>query len=371
MTKNQLLKKRQKVKQRQRAVAVIVPVLLCVLVFLISRPLFTKVTRRPIEEKKKEEPVSRTEEITDTDTASVTAAGESMMGNPGWNVNDSGWWYLNDDMTTFTNGWKTIEGQRYYFNDSGYMATGWINTGTVKDSYFDENGILDTSKQQKLVALTYDDGPSEHTDDVLDALEKYGAKATFFVVGMQADYYTSQLQREYDLGMEIGNHSYDHPWLNMLTSDEIEEEMGHNERIISAVTGKETELVRPTGGGISAAVLETIHKPLIQWDVDTLDWEHLDADKTYERAMELVQDGSIILMHDLFAPAGDVADRLISSLQEAGYKLVTVSELAEAYGYELKPGDQYYAFWPGGCDLNITREQGLEEAYNGSSSDDE
>ncbi|MBP3876976.1 MAG: polysaccharide deacetylase family protein [Lachnospiraceae bacterium] len=363
MTKNQLLKKRQKVKQRQRAAMVVIPLAVFVLVFLLTRPLFTKVTRRPVQEPEQKEE-TQTEEILDTDTAVVKAASDDMKGAPGWNVSDSGWWYLNDDMTTFTGGWKTIDGQRYYFKDSGYMATGWVNTGTVKDSYFDANGILDTSKQQKLVALTYDDGPSANTDKVLDALEKYGAKATFFVVGMQADYYTSQLQREYDLGMEIGNHSYTHPWLNQLTPDEIDEELSHDDEVISKVTGSAAALVRPTGGGISANVLESINRPLIQWDVDTLDWEHLDADQTYDRAMRLVQDGSIILMHDLFAPSADCADRMISSLQEEGYKLVTVSELAEAYGYDLEPGGQYYAFYPGGCEENRTKQQGLDEIYD-------
>ncbi|MDO4620747.1 MAG: polysaccharide deacetylase family protein [Lachnospiraceae bacterium] len=361
MTKNQLLQKRARRKRQEKLIKLSIPVAAVLVLFL----LINAIAHRPHIGKKirQQEPVVA-EEMVSTDTVQQVAAGEGMTGSVGWNVNDLGWWYLTDENTMYANGWKTIEGQRYYFKENGYMATGWVNTGTVKDSFFDNSGILDTTKQQKLVTLTYDDGPSANTDGVLDALEKYGMKATFFVVGQQADYYTSQLQREYDLGMEIGNHSYDHPWLNSLSQDEIIEQLDHNDRILENRIGIRTKLMRPTGGGISANMLEVIDKPMIQWDVDTLDWEHKSADTTYERTMRLVQDGSIVLMHDLFSPAADSADRMISSLINEGYKIVTVSELAEAYGYDLQPAYQYLAFYPEGTDLNITKEQALEDARN-------
>ena len=100
---------------------------------------------------------------------------------------------------------------------------------------------------------------------------------------------------------------------------------------------------------------------MIQWDLDTLDWEHKDADKTYQRIVDNVKDGTVVLMHDLFAPAGDSADRTIAALIDMGYKCVTVSELAEAYGYDLEAGGQYYAFYPDGCDLNKSKEEGLKD----------
>ena len=358
MTRDQLIEKRRRKKQRRRILAAGGAVAVAAAVFLLMRGISTnKVVTGP----KPEETVSFVDpETVDTDTAGRAAPPDGRTGDLGWNADSSGWWYLNSDGTVYVNGWKTIEDQQYYFKDDGYMATGWINTGTVKDTWFDETGIADPTKQQKLVALTYDDGPSASTAKLLDALERHNAKATFFVVGKdQVEYYHDNLVRASELGMEIGNHTWDHPWLNTISPSEIRTEISKNDDIIESYTGKRTTLLRPTGGGISPDVINTVNMPMIQWDVDTLDWEHLDADKTTARIKELVQDGSVILMHDLFAPAADAAEDYLTYLESEGYKMVTVSELASAYGYELEPGAQYVAFWPGGCDRNLTAEEGL------------
>ncbi len=357
MTRDQLIEKRRQKKRRRRILAVGGVCAAGIAVFLIGRAIMSN---RSTGGEKPESPEQFAEPgVYDTDTAVRTAVSDGRTGEPGWNSDDSGWWYLNSDGTVYTSGWKTLDDQQYYFTDNGYMATGWVNTGTVKDTYFDETGIPDPSRQQKLIALTYDDGPSANTDKLLDALNRYGAKATFFVVGQQAEYYHEQLAREAELGMEIGNHTYDHPWLNQLSPDEITEEISRNDRIIEGIVGYSTGIMRPTGGGISADLINTVTKPMIQWDVDTLDWDHLDADKTTARIKELVKDGSVVLMHDLFAPSADAADDYLAYLASEGYKMVTVSQLAEAYGYPLDVGAQYYAFWPGGCDMNMTKEEGL------------
>ena len=359
MTREQLIAKRKAKKRTKRLIYGCGAAAVVLISFVVAKSIVSRPKKR--QEIKTETPPPPVVEEYETDTAVRKAVSSSINGQIGWNVNASGWFYLNDDNTIFTSGWKTIDGQRYYFKDSGYMATGWVNTGEVKDRYFDETGRLDPTKYQKLVALTYDDGPAEAgTDKVLDALEKYGQKATFFIVGEQAAYYSDRVKREYDLGMELGNHTYDHPWLNSISQEEVRSELQRNDDLIREITGVETTVIRPTGGGISADLINAVDKPMIQWDVDTLDWEHKDADKTYQRTMELVKDGSIVLMHDLFSPAGDSADRMISSLVEQGFKCVTVSELAEAYGYEMEPGGQYYAFYPEGCELNRTKAEGLE-----------
>ena len=329
--------------------------LLILIIRLVRSPVTTVRPRKETAESEITEP-----ETVETDTAAKVAMAEGAAGENGWNVDTYGWWWKNPDDTVFVNGWKTIDGQQYYFRDTGYMATGWYNTGGIKDSFFDEAGILDPSRQQKLVALTYDDGPSEKTGELLDILERHNAKATFFVVGTQADYYNDRLKRAVELGMEIGNHTYDHNgWLNAMTASEINDTLGKNDELIENYVGFAPALMRPTGGGISSTLIENVGKPMIQWDVDSLDWESLDADQTYERITQLVKDGSIVLMHDLFKPATDAADRYLTWLEEADYKMVTVSQLAEAYGYELEPGGQYYAFYPEGCELNKTSAEGI------------
>ena len=368
MTRDQLIQKRRRKKQL-RVIAVGGGAAAVVLVaLLVVRPMLNAPKKRKTTESTEVSQTEQVEEVS-TDTAQRAVLADGRTGEEGWNVNDSGWWFLNDDGTVWVSGWKTIDGQQYWFTDNGYMATGWVNTGDVKDVYFDETGMIDTSKQQKLVALTYDDGPSGSTDKLLDALEKYNAKATFFVVGKdQVEYYTDTLKREFELGMEIGSHTYSHPWLNQLTAEEITEEIDKNDQLIAKTTGSYTTIMRPTGGGINEIMIETISKPMIQWDVDSLDWESLDADSTYERIVELTQDGSIVLMHDLFAPAADSAERTLNYLTSEGYKMVTVSQLAEAYGYEMEAGGQYYAFYPdvpNGSDMNRTKAEGIYDAQNG------
>lgn len=359
MTRDQLIEKRRKKKRRKKLIAAGGAVCAAAVVFFAVRALTGRhgsVGPKPEVVEQQQDP-----EVVDTDTASRSAPPDGRTGEVGWNRDDGGWWFMNSDGSVYLNGWKTIEGQQYYFTDNGYMATGWVNTGTVKDTYFDETGMPDPSKQQKLIALTYDDGPSENTAKLLDALERHNAKATFFVVGKdQVEYYHDNMIRAAELGMEIGNHTWDHPWLNQLSADEIQEEISKNDDLIESYIGKRTTLLRPTGGGISRDLINAVNMPMIQWDVDTLDWDHLDADKTTERIKELVRDGSVVLMHDLFAPAADAAEDYLTWLESEGYKMVTISELAEAYGYSLDPGAQYYAFWPGGCDMNMTKEQGIE-----------
>ncbi len=370
MTREELIRKRKQKKAIRLGLKAAGVVLAVIVLILMIRGIGNWIKNRPKKPKPQTEETVETTETPEVkedvqvegDTAQLVTLGSAMTASAaGWNVNDNGWFYSPDLTQMYSAGWKTLDGEKYYFKEDGYMATGWTDVGEVKDKYFDISGRVDETKQQKLVALTYDDGPAESTSKLLDVLEKYGAKATFFVVGEQADYYRETLKREADLGMEIGSHTWDHPWLNQLSEEEIREEMDKNDKLVSEITGLPAmKLMRPTGGGISENMLNTIDKPMIQWDVDTLDWDHKDPDQTYQRLIDLVQDGSIVLMHDLFSPSADAADRYISALIDMGYKCVTVSELAEAYGYDLEAAGQYYAFYPGGTEQNKTKAEGLE-----------
>lgn len=370
MTREELIRKRKQKKAIRLGLKAAGVVLAVIVLILMIRGIGNWIKNRPKKPKPQTEETVETTETPEVkedvqvegDTAQLVTLGSAMTASAaGWNVNDNGWFYSPDLTQMYSAGWKTLDGEKYYFKEDGYMATGWTDVGEVKDKYFDISGRVDETKQQKLVALTYDDGPAESTSKLLDVLEKYGAKATFFVVGEQADYYRETLKREADLGMEIGSHTWDHPWLNQLSEEEIREEMDKNDKLVSEITGLPAmKLMRPTGGGISANMLNTLEKPMIQWDVDTLDWDHKDPDQTYQRLIDLVQDGSIVLMHDLFSPSADAADRYISTLIDMGYKCVTVSELAEAYGYDLEAAGQYYAFYPGGTEQNKTKAEGLE-----------
>lgn len=195
---------------------------------------------------------------------------------------------------------------------------------------------------EKLVALTFDDGPyAPVTDRILDTLEKYGAKATFFVVGNRIDNYQSTVKRASRLGCEIASHTWSHKNLTKLTAQEISNEIGKSTIKIASVTGKPVTLVRPPEGARNDLVKQTVKYPLIMWSVDSMDWKNRNAKKNYNAVTSNVFDGSIVLMHDLYPETAAAVEKIVPDLIARGYKFVTVTELMEARGVQMKDGKSY------------------------------
>lgn len=195
---------------------------------------------------------------------------------------------------------------------------------------------------KKMVALTFDDGPSIYTKDILDQLEKYNAHATFFVVGNRVSGYASTVRRAYQLGCEIGNHSWSHPNLASVSVKTMKNEIDKTDAAIKKVIGKKSALLRPPYGAVDSDVKQYAGKPLIHWSIDTLDWSTRNSSKTISAVLNNVRDGSIVLMHDLYAATRTAAVSLIPKLISRGYQLVTVSEMAAYRGITLKNGSIYY-----------------------------
>ena len=348
MTRKQYLERKRRHKRIMRirmivkAAIYLVMALLCVLIVFGAVRLVKSIASRF---HKEPEPVEVVEEVTPGDTAQKIAMATPTAGEPGWNYDENGWWYKNDDATQLANGWKTIDGQKYYFTETGYLPKGWVEIDG-DDLFFKDSGIQDPTQHLKRVALTYDDGPAETTSVILDVLEQYNAKATFFVVGTQAEYYDDALRREVELGMEVGSHTYDHDTLYGADAEFIRNTMEKNDKTIQEIAGITPEIMRPTGGGYDATVRENVGKPMLIWDVDTLDWSTKDADNTFNVIMDEIQDGSVILMHDIWKATGEATKRIVPELAARGYKMVTISELARAYGYDLEDGVPYYSFYP-------------------------
>lgn len=247
-------------------------------------------------------------------------------------------------------GWITVDGKRYYMDKEGVMVTGeqWIKG---KWYYFKKNGVYDPKKKitstvnpnKPMVALTFDDGPGPYTNRLLDALKKYNAKATFFLVGRSIPNYSSVVKRAYRLGCEIGSHTYSHPMLSSLSDGGIQSEMNKTNSLIKSLTGQSATVMRPPYGDCNNRVLANLTVPAIMWSIDTRDWEHRNPSQTISITMSQVQDGSIILMHDIHEPSVQAAEKLIPMLQEKGYQLVTVTELAKYKGQKLSAGQKYYS----------------------------
>ena len=196
-------------------------------------------------------------------------------------------------------------------------------------------------KTKPAVALTFDDGPSNQTGRILDALEKDGGLATFFLVGDRVEKYAETAQREYASGCLVGTHMYSHTKLTDMTAAEVENELNQCSAIHLSVIGAQPSVARPPYGSANATVREAMNLPLINWSLNSNDWETRDADRIYNDVMNNIQDGDIVLFHDLKDFSASAIERIVPALTKQGYQLVTVQELFELKGRTLEPGVLY------------------------------
>ena len=212
------------------------------------------------------------------------------------------------------------------------------------------------SPSDKLIALTFDDGPrSSTTNRVLDLLEQNGGGATFFLVGYNIPDNAEVIKRAAAMGCSIGNHTKDHKILTKCSADTIKAQVNGVNSLLRDM-GIEPTLFRAPGGAFKG-IKDQIGMPLIQWSIDTEDWKFKDASHKGRSAEERTADlnriadmvfsqakgGSIVLMHDIYDFTADLCEIVIPGLVERGFKLVTVDQLFEAYGEKLENGVVYYS----------------------------
>lgn len=183
-------------------------------------------------------------------------------------------------------------------------------------------------KVDSCVALTFDDGPeANNTPFILDILKSHNAHATFFVLGTRVTYYPSILKRMIDEGNEIGNHTWSHQQLTLLSTAQIQEEVNKTQDAVYAAVGSTPTVMRPPYGAYNSTVQATVGMPLVLWSVDTRDWETLNTQATIDAVMKDAKRNSIILMHDIHKTSADAVPQVVEGLQSKGFKLVTVSNL--------------------------------------------
>ena len=307
----------------------------------------------------------------DTTTTAVNAAVRYPLKNDlakasqmsiGWNENENGKWYQNADGTYFAGGMQEIDGSTYYFDDNGYIKTGWVEVG-FDDYYFNDDGTYDPSQHKTRIAFTFDDGPGEYTDELLDCLEENNAHATFFMLGQNVGSWESTVQRMADIGCEIGSHSWDHPNLYDLSMDSVAKQFSDTDAALEKACGQKASVARAPYGNWSDDIISTVGKPFFTWSLDSMDWSYLDVNKDYDAVMNGdLTDGSIILMHDIHEPSVQAAIKMIPELVQKGYKLMTVSELAAAKGVTLQ-GANYSDFW------DSSLQKGIVAGYSGNTTD--
>lgn len=198
--------------------------------------------------------------------------------------------------------------------------------------------VSEVKTAQKIVALTFDDGPHPHaTPSILDLLDQYNAKATFFVVGVNAEKYPWLVKEIHKRGNEVGNHGFSHKISSYNDANFAKNDLEKNEELICRLTGQKPHLVRPPGGFLSRALVEYCQsRGLIivtwTWNMDFKDWKASEPKTLARSIVENVKPGQIILLHD----GGENRQVLIQALEQVfpqlanqGYKCVTVSQLMD------------------------------------------
>ena len=221
----------------------------------------------------------------------------------------------------------------------------------IESHFYDENGnsIVQESRidpEKPMVALTFDDGPGPYTEDLLDILEQYDARATFFMLGSNINYYPDAVLRMKELDCEYGNHTLNHKNLPKLKVPAIKRQLGITDARLKKITGETTTLIRPPYGEVNVKVQKVAKTPILLWSMDTLDWKKKDAKKVAKYVMKHVEDGDIILLHDIHKTSVEAVEIILPKLIKKGYQIVTVSEMAEARNVEMKAGEKYFAFYP-------------------------
>ena len=202
-------------------------------------------------------------------------------------------------------------------------------------------------RDQPMVALTFDDGPTACTGRVLDLLERYGARGTFFVIGSKLNESTRPLlQRMADMGCDIGMHDLDHSDLTKLSAAANVKRIERMQVLISAQIdgGYEVRLLRPPFGALNKTVrraCKTAGVASIRWSVDTRDWSSKDPKAILKIVQRDTKDGAILLFHDRLDATVAALETAVPWLQEQGYRLVTVTELIESSGQSIRPGEDY------------------------------
>ncbi len=225
-----------------------------------------------------------------------------------------------------------------------------VTTVTTKDSelyvpFIDYDANIDPEKP--MVALTFDDGPGRYVNTVLDTLAAYNAHATFFVIGKSVTADTAEdLRRAVELHCEIGSHSFDHSDLVELDSAAMLDNVRAADDAVFDAIGRYPYWLRPPYGSFDDNLRREIGKPLAYWSVDTKDWKTKNAASTIQSATAGIEDGDIVLMHDIYESTAFAVQQIVPSLLNKGYQLVTVSELMYYRNVEMEDGMIVFSMHP-------------------------
>lgn len=197
-----------------------------------------------------------------------------------------------------------------------------------------DNVYKDCKNDEMKIALTFDDGPHpEYTKQILDILDQYEIKATFFMVGENVDYYPEIAKEVIRRGNEVGNHTYTHCSKTLKNKKDLMNEMERCQNALYELCEYRPGIFRPPGGYCTKTVTSCAAEydfGVILWNIDTRDWAHTKSEKIVDNVLNYVSSGDILLFHDYISgksPTPEALKRIIPELLSRGYQFVTVSEL--------------------------------------------
>lgn len=191
-----------------------------------------------------------------------------------------------------------------------------------------EEAVVSNNSSRKVVAITFDDGPHyKNTLELLNELRKRNVKASFFLVGERIPGNEDIVLMMYRDGHVIGNHTYTHRNLTAITKEDVIEEVVETNKMINSITGRDVEYIRPPCGLWSEELLYMVDMTPVFWDVDPRDWCTKNVNEIVESVVNNVEDGDIILFHDIYESSVVAAIEVIDRLSDMGYVFVTVDEI--------------------------------------------
>ena len=198
-------------------------------------------------------------------------------------------------------------------------------------------------KDKKLIAFTFDDGPNTSTTNLLlDSLDQYDARVTFFVLGNRIDSNQEVLKKAFLQGNQIGSHTYNHKNLFVLKQEDILKEINDTNEKIKEVIGEYPTLIRPPYGNTNQKIKQLSNLYTILWDIGTLDWKYKNAEKICEEIIKNAYDGAIVLLHDIYESSVRGALMTMEQLSKEGYAFVNIEEMAALKNKDLNYEETYY-----------------------------
>ena len=193
--------------------------------------------------------------------------------------------------------------------------------------------------EEKIAAISFDAAwGNEDTQELIDILEKYNVKTTFFVVGEWVDKYPESVKALSDAGHEIMNHSNTHPHMTQISKDKMKQELIECNNKIESVTGIKPILFRPPYGDYNDEVVGAMRECemyTIQWSVDSLDWKDLSSSEITKRVTQKIHPGAIVLFHNAAKNTPEALPQILEKLQADGYNIIPISQLIYADNYQI------------------------------------